>query len=242
MASWLQHSWFTDMAGGIFSSHRAPSKKNGQLVLKRPKIPGSFQARIFKTALQERVIDTWSASEQLSDCLMVRDNRVIFQESLSSAFWFQPVWTLHAYGQHVVIILFLVGVGLGDRGSLNFWWTTERYASDFIYIPLGGTRSPMTIILIINCLNLLLEFSEAWRLKLWGKKIKKWGTQRCFCTWEGPRVLLSFNPPFLCYSSVLRGTGDRTKCKEIKFSIERLIIYSAGELGFRETQFQVGWL
>ena len=52
MASWLQHPLFTDMAGGNFSSHRAPSKENGQLMFKRPKIPGSFQARVFKNSVR----------------------------------------------------------------------------------------------------------------------------------------------------------------------------------------------
>ena len=55
------------------------------------------------------------------------------------------------------------------------------------------------------------------------------------------RVLLGFNPPFSLLLLSPEGNRDRTR-KEIKFSIERLIIYSAGELCFRGTQFQVGWL
>ena len=52
MASWLQHSLFTDMADGIFSSHRAPSKEKGQLIFKRSQIPDSFQARVFKNSVR----------------------------------------------------------------------------------------------------------------------------------------------------------------------------------------------
>ena len=49
------------------------------------------------------------------------------------------------------------------------------------------------------------------------------------------RVLLSFNPPFLQYSSILTGTGAR---QQREYSFEQLTINSAGECGFRGTWFQ----
>ena len=52
----------------------------------------------------------------------------------------------------------------------------------------------------------------------------------------GPcRVLLSFSPPFSLLLLGPDGNRDRTS-KGIKFWIERLILYLAGELGFRGTQ------
>ena len=55
----------------------------------------------------------------------------------------------------------------------------------------------------------------------------------------GPlRVLLGFNPPFPLI--LLNPEGNRYGTRKgIKFWIERLIVNSAGELGFRATQFQI---
>ena len=49
-------------------------------------------------------------------------------ESQSSTFWFQPVWGLHACGQHVVTILHW-------EGGHSFCRTTQRDASDCYVYP-----------------------------------------------------------------------------------------------------------
>ena len=51
--------------------------------------------------------------DQLMDILLIGwwwGNRVIFQESASSTFWFQPIWSLPACGQHVINFIHVVKV------------------------------------------------------------------------------------------------------------------------------------
>ena len=55
------------------------------------------------------------------------------------------------------------------------------------------------------------------------------------------RVLIGSSTPFSLLLLSPEGSRDRTR-KEIKFSLERLVMYSAWELSFRGTRFQVGWL
>ena len=63
----------------------------------------------------------------------------MFRES-SSAFWFQPVWGLRVCGQHVVTILHLGGRVLISAEQFKDMCQTV------VYIPLGGTRNPVTLL------------------------------------------------------------------------------------------------
>ena len=49
-----------------------PSKENGQLVPKRPKLPDVLQPRVFKGKVRERVMGAISACGHLSDWWVVR--------------------------------------------------------------------------------------------------------------------------------------------------------------------------
>ena len=77
-------------------------------MLKRPKGPDSFRGRV-KGKVRERVtgctISSWTSFWLVGD-----EDRVMFQESQSSTFWFQPVWGLRAGGQHAVNLFYLVRV------------------------------------------------------------------------------------------------------------------------------------
>ena len=56
---------------GKYSAYcRAPSKENGQLMLKRPKLPNGFQGRGFKKPVWRRGLPgAWSTHAQFSDWL-----------------------------------------------------------------------------------------------------------------------------------------------------------------------------
>ena len=56
-----------------------------------------------------------------------------------STFWFQPVWGLHACGQHEVTILHLVGVLVSTE-------QLKDMHEIVIYPPSGGTSSPVTLL------------------------------------------------------------------------------------------------
>ena len=58
---------------------RAPSKKNGQLMLKRPKFPEGFQERVVKDSVSEGAAGMWSACVQFSGRLASRWNFVHHQ-------------------------------------------------------------------------------------------------------------------------------------------------------------------
>ena len=60
-------------------------------------------------------------------------NWVIFQESASSAFWFQTIWSLPACGQHAVNFIHVVKVLLYAKQLKNM-------AQNIIYKPWGGTK------------------------------------------------------------------------------------------------------
>ena len=130
-------------------------------------------------------------------------NRVVFQESQSSPFWFWPVWGPHAYAQPEVTILHL-------GGGLSLCRRTQKYASDFMYIPRGGSRNlapslqycvltafPLflhsLIPLISNYLNLLFGTGGKFRrLKSFSYK-QEAGDMERLLYWGGlHRVLLSF--------------------------------------------------
>ena len=69
--------------------------------------------------------------DQLMDFLLIGwwwgGNRVMFQESLSSIVWFQPVWGLCAHVQHLVTSLHLGGCGVLSPSR-----TTQKYMSGFL--------------------------------------------------------------------------------------------------------------
>ena len=85
--------------------------------------------------------------------------------------------------------------------------------------------------LIVNFLCLLFGTQgRPRRLKL--SINKKQGTQRDFCTWEGPDwVLLAFNPPFSLI--FLNPEGNRGQNKEENKVLDREVNYKLG----RGTQF-----
>ena len=66
------------MEKGSTAFMASPSKENRQLMLKRPELPDSFQARGFKDSVRERVTGCGSTTAQFSDWLILR---VMFQES-----------------------------------------------------------------------------------------------------------------------------------------------------------------
>ena len=84
---------------------------------------------------------------------------VIFWESQWSSFWFQPVWDLCACGLKTVSI---------SHHGLGSWLlqNNSRYASDLLYISLQEEPKICdSIVLIINCLNLLFgtwEYQGDW--------------------------------------------------------------------------------
>ena len=66
-----------------------PSKENGRLVLKRPKLPDSFQGGVFKGNI-------WGEGCRVCDFLLIGwwgGNRVVFLGSQSLT-WLPPVWGL----------------------------------------------------------------------------------------------------------------------------------------------------
>ena len=90
--------------------------------------------------------------------------------------------------------------------------------------------------LICNYLSLLLRtWGRPRRPKPFSTN-KKWRIWRGFCTQEGPAESCFSVFPFLCYSSILRGTGGRAR-KRITFLIETLITNSAGELSLGGLDF-----
>lgn len=129
----------------------------------------------------------------------------MFWGSLSSTFWFKPVWGLHACGQHKETILHL-----GGGGCLSFCRTTHRYASDYnVYLLRKNQDSVLFLNYCLSChyfscltgssfflhslssrisnyLSLLFGTQErSGRLKLFFPN-KKQGAQKGFCTWEDP--------------------------------------------------------
>lgn len=68
-----------------------PGKEEGQLMLERPKLPDGFQVKVLKSTIGVRVRGVRSACEPSSHWLVVW---VLFYESWSSNFRFQPVWDL----------------------------------------------------------------------------------------------------------------------------------------------------
>ena len=59
---------------------------------RRPELPDGFQVRVFKANIRG---EPCRVRDQLVDLLLIgwwRGNRVMFQESQSSNFWFQLVW------------------------------------------------------------------------------------------------------------------------------------------------------
>ena len=105
---------------------RVPSRKSRKLVLNRPKLPNGFQGMLLKTEWGMRKYD------QLRDILLISwwwGN----QESTSSTFCFQPVWGLHACGQHTVNFFHLMGVWVSEE------WL-KGYGSDYYLCLWGGIK------------------------------------------------------------------------------------------------------
>ena len=141
-------------------------------------------------------------------------------ESASSTFWFQPVWGLHACGQHAVNFFHLVGM-LASAKQL------KDVTQDNISSPWGGTKSAwpcFMVKLLLFCLSALLcfyIFSILWLnllFETWGRlrrikfsfscKNKKQRTQKDFCKLWGPcRVLLCFKSRFYSGTTRVKGTS-----------------------------------
>ena len=100
---------------------QGPCKENRWLMLKRPELPNGFQGRSF-------YMQNWGGGRCCRVCNPPLigwwwGNRMVFQESQSSAFWFQPVWGPHACAQPKVILLHL-------GGGLSSCRRTQRYISN----------------------------------------------------------------------------------------------------------------
>ena len=81
-------------------------------------------------------------------------------------------------GQHVVTIIHQLRVLVSAE-------QLKDMSPVVIYIPSGGSRSPVTIVLIINSLSLLF-----------GRPNKKWGPWRILYLSRPHRVLFGFSPHF----------------------------------------------
>ena len=126
-------------------SYRAPSKENGQLMLKGPKLPVGLHARVFKDNIKGK--SHW-VCDWLMTILLIGwcwGDRVIFQEFQSSVFWLQPVWGLGACSQHVIHTFYLVeGSVLGSAKQ------PKDTGQDIIYSSWGGTKCLVSD-LWLNC-------------------------------------------------------------------------------------------
>ena len=114
---------------GLFAGCQA--RRTGNSCSKDPNSPMAFRQGFLKTVIGERVVGCVTSSWTL---FWLVGNSVMFPESRSSTFWFQPVWGLRACDQHVVTILHL-------DGGLSFSRTTQSMHQIVIYIPLGQTRT-----------------------------------------------------------------------------------------------------
>ena len=65
---------------------RAPSKENGQLMLRRPELPNPFQGRGFKSSVREG-----AAGCMISLCKILGLVGIKVKFQALSSFWFQPV-------------------------------------------------------------------------------------------------------------------------------------------------------
>ena len=100
---------------------REPSQENRKLMLQWPDLPHGFQTRVFKHRVRgegrRKLISLWTffwfvGGEATGWCL--RNHNLLVPTSLGSS----------ACGQHVVPSSLHLG------GSLSFYRTTQRYASD----------------------------------------------------------------------------------------------------------------
>ena len=85
---------------------------------------------------------------------------MVFLESLSSVFWFQPVWSLCTGGQHAVNFLHLVVVGFLISSK-----QVKNMCQDNIYSTWGGTRVLDLVLwvsyyyfVLLDCFPLFLHF------------------------------------------------------------------------------------
>lgn len=161
---------------------------------------------------------------------------MVFSESQSSTFWFQPIWGPHACAQPEVTNLHLGG----DPGSIEE--LKDRY--QIVMHTLRRSQDPAPCLhcclflhsltpLMIICPVELREGLESWTVF----PTNKGG----FSTQEDPhRVLLSFNPlpPFFILLHLER---KRSKTRKgITFLVDRLI--SAEELALGGLSFTSLWI
>ena len=124
-------------------------------------------------------------------------NRALFWESQSSAFWFQPVWSLHACGQHAVNFLCLVEVSVSAK-------QLKDMAQVIIYSPWGGAKTPWLCLMakvLLFCLDyfplFLCFLTSLIKFVLWNLGEAKTflqtrgGEHGDICPWEGPTAFFS---------------------------------------------------
>ena len=121
-------------------------------MLRRPELPSGFQGRVF-------IGKIWGEGCRVCDLPLIGwwgGNRVMFQESLSSAFWFQPVWGLCACAQPEVAILH-------PGGGLSSCRRTLRYVSDCYVYPLRRNQDPATsaALSFFDCLFFISAFPHS---------------------------------------------------------------------------------
>ena len=115
------------------------------------------------------------------------------RESASLTSWFQPVWDLHACGQHTIHFSYLVGISVSAKWLKNImcipWWRTKTLTQGWAIAPPLSLHPPFPS---------YQQFEPArWNSGKvmeaeWSPLpvIKKWGTQNRFCVREPHRVLL----------------------------------------------------
>ena len=106
-----------------------PRKKNGQLMLKRPKLIKSFQESIFKGGVKQGALRKWSALAQFSDWLILRSQcgcLANLNHQLSDSSW-SGVYML-------VVSMHMVGVSVSAK--------LKNMIQDIMYSPWGKTKDP----------------------------------------------------------------------------------------------------
>ena len=166
-------------------------------MLKRPELPDGFQGRSFYRQ------NLGGGQQHMCDSPLIGwwwANRVVFQESQTSAFWFQPVWGPCACAQPEVLFHVVWGLSSCRRTQRC---VSNCYAHPSLQEELGPGPIPTLLLflhpltpLISNCLN--LPFGPQRRSRRWkpfSYKQEMGDTESTLYLGEGHhRVLLS--PPF----------------------------------------------
>ena len=152
--------------------------------------------------------------EQLMDLLPIGwwwGNRVMFQESQSSASNYSGVCVL------VVSMQSPSSTSVGVLAFAEELWDMHQIA---VSIPSGGTTSPVTLVVVIDCLSMLFGTQgRPRRLKsffFFSPKQEVGAMEGHFCMGRPYRILPGFSPPLCLLLFNPEGNRDRTR-KGMKF-------------------------